>query len=1197
VTLSRTQWAALLKDLNPPTYGEIVAELADREVVDDDPDELLKAALEGGTLVEDEDGAFPTFCLAKHDGAADVTDPTISKAGEEPDDDRKASANEESFEDLNTDGEGPCEDVAWSGLQHADPAGSHDYVAWMPARGKKPWNPGAATENQWSWSNPENWTSAERTQEWLDMHPFVDGRAFILQGEGDDNYNGEPDPYLFVDYDDVADGDGTEPAPEAIELMNRLGLTYTDYSTSGTGLHQIFRGEVPNDVRTIQFELPNGAGEVEIYDCKRVCIMTGKHVADTPVDPQPVDEDALEALADEHGKQSAEVDREDWGPDFDRDDLDGMDSTSNIQAIFDAIHQIEPRDIRLKSDLTEEREDGVLSFDPCWARSESGTRLGWDSGFIYRKGDIGLDALQVVALEEKIIRSETDYPRGEDWWTAVDELRDRGAHIPEYQGSTLDDEDLPPLLELAIDRDQDVNAEPTSTLPLKQLDALSPKERRRAARKRGLDWPTTDAARDELFDTIKQIIRHEDDRVVDAPTALGKTHTISTTRWGARGDVTGGRPVVHLLETRDARDEAIEAAAEEGGEFHVLRGRHEACPVAAGNHDPRQVEECDDDRQVVTVDGEPASQVLDRLCEHKGLPFSVAHKWLADHNDQNVELPCGADVCEAITQWDVYRQGPDGDGKSWPLVIATHNFAFAPGLRLETNVVIDEQPDYRAELSTERVRTAVTAYLQTIDAPVSTWEGLVSLSRHDDYGDDAAAEREALDNALRDEPDREWYIENDDAHVLAPALARAVFCAEERGNGRRAGKTVYEPPRLDAAARDDDAWNREWVTVVLDESNDVQQVRTVPDFGAARSVVGLDAHPSLPIWQANTVPWIDSREVLDPEARRLWRRYERGLRVIQVGDATRPLSGDKAEEWLDERRLRVLLEHLREECGADLRTAITTGQVEDRVEALMHEAGINSPELMHYGEEKSRNDFATEAVGLVNGAMDPGDEFVLDLLAELDLDAEVETDVDDDGEEFRARGRGFEGPDAETAAEILASVRENHIAQAAGRYARDPEDPTTTATVFVRTDATPEGFADIQVPGVKWTFTSLQREIVDELRSETAGSTAREISEAVGCSKEHVRQTLKRLESEDVVQAIADVGPDGATMYNDDGTPADGVVDVNEPPTDAYETTNRWSLAIRDPAHRDHGGDPRGDDSTSSVWDWQSTTDGGGPPD
>ena len=53
MTLSRSQWVTLLEDIDPPTYGEILAELKDRDVVDADPDELLEAALEEEILVED----------------------------------------------------------------------------------------------------------------------------------------------------------------------------------------------------------------------------------------------------------------------------------------------------------------------------------------------------------------------------------------------------------------------------------------------------------------------------------------------------------------------------------------------------------------------------------------------------------------------------------------------------------------------------------------------------------------------------------------------------------------------------------------------------------------------------------------------------------------------------------------------------------------------------------------------------------------------------------------------------------------------------------------------------------------------------------------------------------------------------------------------------------------------------------------
>jgi len=1100
-------------------------------------------------------------------------------------------------------------------------------------------------DGRYKWGYTGHYVDGE-TIAMAEVDPRLDGRAFLQQ---------EDDPYIYVDGDDVRDPETSAVHPAFVAILEHFGLTYADVSQSGAGVHAIYRGDLPDDVKQASWQLdskPWGSNDelpsIEVYPGKRVCVMTGDHVPGTPTTVKRLQEDTLDPLLEANDqypsshqqREQTEVstDRADYSfEDHDPEATSADETTDDIRDLFAAIDRLDAQRVAEQTIVhawndSASTSEGERAFVPTWGPNSNGTANIVNSQRWQDTGDRGgyggpvaMAAIDCsdVNVDERVRGGVT----GADWFRAVQHLRDLGFDIPRLGTDDVADEDLPPLLEDALDQDDDVDAEPTSTLPLKQLDALPPAARRRAARKRGLDWPNTDDARERLFDTIKEIIANEDHRIVDAPTSLGKSFTSAATRWAVHDEATGERPVVHLLETRDARDEAVEAANEHGGSFMVLRSRHEACPVAAGDHDPREVHECDDeDRQLVTVDGEPASHVIDRLCEGKGIPFSVAHQFVENHNDQGVDMPCETDGhCEAIAQWDRYRDGPTDDGLDyWPLVIATHNFAYAPGLRQANNVIVDEQPDYRQDLTTDRIRRAVTAYLQEIDAPVSTWEALVSLSQHEGYADDAAAERDALEDALWAEPDREWYLENEDAHVLAPALARAVFRARDRGNGRRHGKTQYEPPRLEAQAHDDDTWNREWVSVVLDEDNEVRMCRVVPDFGAARSVVGLDAHPSEPVWQVNTVPWITTQAVLDSEERQLWRRYERGLRVVQVGEATRPLSGDRAEEWLDEDRLRTLLGHLEREYGADFRTAITTAQVDDDLEALMHEAGIPSPELMHYGDEKSRNDFAGESIGLVNGCMDPGDGYVLDLLAELDLDAECpmvdcphcdgtgecsghcETDschsdsdrcvkCNGDGE-YRERNRTFEGPNASSAEAILASVRENHVAQAAGRYARDPDDPERTATVFVRTDAAPERFVDLQVPGVEWTYTNLQRDIVDELRSATGARTTREIADAVGCSKEHVRQTLSRLVEDDVVQAIAEEGANGATLYSDDGLPTRGVVDVDEPPTTAYEDTSRWSLAIRDRTINDQPDNPGGDDSTSEVWDWQSATDGGGSP-
>jgi len=1157
-------------------------------------------------------------------------------------------------------------------------------VQWMGHVEKKPFSPwanrdhpeAAADEDaRWKWGLSENYVDGE-TVSMAEVDPRLDGRAFIQL---------EDDPYAYVDGDDVRDPETGEVHPAFVAILEHLGATYADVSQSGAGVHAIYRGELPEGVKQADWQLdtePWGSNDdlpsVEIYAGKRVCVETGEHVPSTPTEINDWDDDSLATLVeindDVASSQRVDDDVQDLSTDPDDYDLeeyepsatDATETTDDIRDVFAALDRLDARRVAERTIVSSWNDDastseGYRAFHPKWGGSSNGTanivndRIWQDTGDVGGYGGPVVMAL-IDAGEMSPHEASPRNARGALWFRGIEHLRMLDFDIPKLERSNDSgpgsdgDDDLPDLLEDALEHDEDIDSAPTSSLPLGQLDALAPDERRRAAQKRGLSWPTTREARDKLFATIGEAMRHEDETVIDAPTSLGKSHTVVTTPWAAEQHqaTTGGQPVVHLSATRDARDEAIEAAREAEVDYFALRSRHEACPVAAGDHDPEHCQESD--RQPVTIRGEPASEWLTDMCEGRGIAFSAAHRFLERHNDQGTKLPCcrGSKTtydkeegdfddgepseCPAIKQWEDLRDIRDSNTRDLSVIIATHNFAHVPGLRAHTNVVIDEEPDFTADISKDRIERAITAYLKEIDAPVQTWESFIQTSLHDGWEGDAARERDALRDQLDEEPDREWYFEEPDAHTLAPALARAIFHAEERGNGRRFGKTPHEPPRLDAHVSDDQGWNREWVSVVLDEDNAIRTVRTAPDLSQARSVIGLGAHPAQPVWSVNTVPHIDTTEVLRPEERRLWRRFERGLRVVQVGDATRPLASG---EYFNEDQVEALVEHLVDEYGEWFRTAITAGAVEDRLAEVMDEAGVrldrdedgNIKNLMHFGEEKSRNDFANERAGLIEGCIDPGDDYVVDLLAELDCDAEP-TIVDcghcdgtgecdghceleschpydsecggcDGSGEQRENGRTFSGEDADVATEVLASVRENHTAQAAGRYARNPDDPDSHATVFVRTDAMPPGFADIQVPGVEWCFTDTQRAIVETLRESTTSRTTREVAEEVGCSKEHVRSTLRRLEEQGSVDAFERSGTHGATLYADSGLPTSGAVDLgaeesaNSPVLDSYT----WALAVSDPAAGGEGDLTEtvgGSTAESTIWDWEKAASG--PP-
>ena len=1038
------------------------------------------------------------------------------------------------------------------------PAAHRDVEAWMCRKdGKAPWAPWADPDApvvcthddhdeptrcdrcrhsaRFKWgsdgSREHVHTDYQTAREWREKHPEAgDDLAFIQR---------EADPFVFVDGDDVRDPETGAVCPEFLDVLDRLGVTYTDVSQSGTGVHAMYRGELPDGVKQVQVELtdePFGANDdtpdLEIYDGKKVCIATGDHVAGTGLRVDEWDDDAIHAILDERDLLPSDDEPASAFDDFDGEEYDA-DATSadetatDIRDVFAAIDRLDARRVADRTIVHEWNDSALTSADhrafvPTWGRSANGTanvvdRERWlDTGGNGYGGPVAMAAIDAGLVEP---RNCPDRVSGSTWFDAVDHLRDLGFAIPELADDATD-------------------TEPAVATPLARLDALDHDEARRYAQKRE-EWPSTREARQKLRDRVVETIRHGDQKVIDAPTALGKSYTVATEPWLDRADTTGEAPVVMLHETREARDQAYQASSDAANVRTArLLGRSEACACAAGDHDPAR-DDGSDPAVVVTVDGEPASEWLRRACDGRGLPLSVAHRMLAERCDQDHDqLPCegpvdlGADEdggrCQSVAQWDDVPRDSEGEVRH-DVIHATHLFAHVPSLRNGTNMVFDERPDFGESFAHDRVREMVAAFLDDAGAPVTDFERFIARARtpHDDRQPNEHAEHGFVSDVLDHEPDRDWYVDAPGAHTLAPALTRAIWYAldgeEPNANGRFATTVTHDPPRLDEDASDDAGWNREYVSVVLDDDHTVRQVRVTPDTGNARSVVGLDAHPTMELWQRNVHPDIRPRPVLNPVKRARWKRYERGLCAVGVGDATRPLTSG---EYFDDDGTRAFLGALRDQFGERWSTAITAASVERRTADLMEEVGVDDPDTLHYGEEKSRNDFGDEEVGAVLGCIDPGDDYVLDLLAEAGLDAQPETT--DEGE--RAHGRGFVGPDADAAASLLASVRENHVAQAAGRYARNADDPEDRAVVFVRTDAAPAGFLDVQVPGVEYVGTDDQRAIVDALR-ERPTATAAELAEAADVTDRYVRDLLARLADAGTVEVREGAGEHGANVY------------------------------------------------------------------
>jgi hypothetical protein len=244
---------------------------------------------------------------------------------------------------------------------------------------------------------------------------------------------------------------------------------------------------------------------------------------------------------------------------------------------------------------------------------------------------------------------------------------------------------------------------------------------------------------------------------------------------------------------------------------------------------------------------------------------------------------------------------------------------------------------------------------------------------------------------------------------------------------------------------------------------------------------------------------------------------------------------------------------------------------------------------MHYGEEKSRNDFAGKKVGLVFGSIDPGDAHIVTYLSRLDADAEPAYKTcpvcdgagmveDDDGDhelcetcdgagEVREHGRTFTGEDADLAETILQGVRDTHVSQAAGRWARNVRDVDDHATVFVVTDAAPPGFIDAKAEGVLWTTNEDQRERLQYIRDNPSGATIREIADKFDCSKASARRTVTKGVRLGLLERTPGAGPYGADLYfPGEGFSVKGVADIQSPSgpiaSDGVSDTSTYTVAI-----------------------------------
>jgi len=584
--------------------------------------------------------------------------------------------------------------------------------------------------------------------------------------------------------------------------------------------------------------------------------------------------------------------------------------------------------------------------------------------------------------------------------------------------------------------------------------------------------------------TLLDSIREQQQTIIKLPTGGGKSYTVSTTEWRNISPVTGGQPIIHVHETRNARDEAAENSENAGLNTKVVKNRKEICPIANGDYDDDSPE----------INGQKVSDWIDLKCDVENIPYAVVHENLLQ---QVEDLPEGDR--DVNRQWDRLLRNQDRT-PSYDIVHTTANFLHIPDLVENVNIIFDEQPDYTITHTYRNIQKTVNRLLGKHTDTRYTWEGLLE-AKHQKDTDYVAGIESLLKNGFTND----WWDFSREGNRLIEKVLLAVI------NGR-----VIDQDSIVGAADN--------LSIVINDKNTIKTIRVVPDLTSARSIIGLDAHPSPLRWQLETDVEFTLKEILDKEESNWWRRNQRQLRVIQVGGNSNSLTTG----WEDntKEKSEAIIRAIRKKHGKEFNTCICPKSIKQDVIQMMETEGIESPNVLHYGHLKSSNAFAGETVGLVLGRIDLGSDNALEMAESLEFDMGLLPFP-----ERNHKWNRFTGPDSHAGLELLDSLRVGGVQQAVGRYARQARNPDDHATVYVWTNTLPESWVDEYVDGVTKEVTEKVRIVEQIVQRKESNVTKREIMQETGFSDVHVLKVLNWMYEDGLASKSERTGPHGADEY------------------------------------------------------------------
>jgi len=888
---------------------------------------------------------------------------------------------------------------------------------WMGRKGKLPFAPWGDTDPEdadpddsprWEWGRTENYVDGE-TVAIAEDDPRLDGRVFLQQ---------EADPFAFVDGDDVRDPETGEVHPAFIAVLEHLGLTYADVSTSGAGVHAYYlapdglpidgKGQAVFDIDTEPWGSNDSPPTIEIYANKHVCVTTGDHVAGTPLDLTEWDADTLRGILQANGytdKDTVSHDTDRDRPELEKHDPDAVgaeDTAEDVRDVLKAVDRLRAHDLPLRSRRTGEDSTGWGTWDPSYRTSESGESVHSPPDepvfHDYKEGE-SYGLLGLFAAEEGIIREPWDRLEGSDWWDTVNAARDAGAPIPEY--------------------DSRADTEPTAVLP--------PSVRDLATAASGWDWRHAGTDTDLTIDAVR-------DRTAEA---IGDAYG------------SGDRVLIEALPTMGKSYGSVLAAAETGEPVTILTQRghkeqyaqlREWCDERGLTHKtlPSFTRDCE------TANGEHGEEWADtvRGWYNRGATPKAIHAFAEDVLGR--PLPCQAQDghrCSYAAKWDF---DPDTDGSVDPeedapidVLIGHYAHAHKPKVTTGRTVVFDEFPGgaYETELKYDLQR-AVSSWLDTVEA--------IPFESYTDLVENRADESRRADALLwfdehGTEPDETHVFDDEHAHATAPLAVFTLLAGEDLGNG-------YEHADLGDGTR-----------AVFDRASGTVSVLQPPDLDYASGVVALDGTPTKRMWELALGERLNHRAVLQPEERAEYVRDALNLNLVRTTEYIKPYN---RREHIHAAEDAALLEAVGEQHG-ERPGVITSSTAEHEYDA----EGVLDlvDETKHYGNVLGSNQFKQKRVGAVIGSNHYGDGYIKKWGGYAGDAVE------------RGEGKGTDLSYSGFGGDVLQHMREHDTLQAAMRFGRDGNG----AVVYVHTNTLPDWVPVAAEGRVTRTRSDAERELLE----------------------------------------------------------------------------------------------------------------------